>query len=1157
MQPEQPRLIAERFRVQSLVGVGAIGRVYKAIQDPLDRLVALKVLNPEMAENANARRRFFREARAAARLNHPNVVQIYDFGETDEGQLFLAMEWVPGGSMKEWLNQAPDMSQLIGAFDQLLQGLAAAHGRGVLHRDLKPENVMLRGETAAPERVLITDFGLASIFDATGGPAAALEVGGGGTPLYMAPEQVRKDRPTGPETDIYGVGILLYEMLTGKPPFDGEPRAVMRQHVADTPAEMVPRAGYTVGDDLGRIVKRALRKEPEQRYRSAAEMRADLLGTGRSSTTSISRDLPVAPQSTPGSLVGRDEELRRLRMLAVETLRGPATHVVFLNGQMGMGKSSLAKVLGADMVQRGLMSLVKARCDEEGLGNSGFSAVLEELLGIRGCGRPEARRRLENRSEITALLGGASLDDVLDDLRPPLADSLLPDLDDTGGGRASRFARSLRGAAKARPLMIVLDDLQRASLDDLEVLQHLVALDVGDACALMIVACLDGSAWGPQDLRWQMVERLNKSHDVVQSIEVGTLSEDACIELLAGRLGAGPAFARAVVEQVGTNPRIALAVAELAVNSGHTHDVEGAVELLDSEALEGQVPDDVRSLIRARIDSTIQAMPDGQVALRALVTAAVYGELFDPEQVALIARNAELVNDTGPVHRALESLVTAGMLEEGTGVDEDRLAFSTLLLRREVLNLLRDSTRRRLHRETALLLKQGGESRQPNVVKGIAHHLFAAGEDAEGLVFLQRAAELTDSAWMLDEAGSLYEELLDRLGGEESPEASRAQLALGRIYVRQGKEEEAREMLVALPGWAGDQVAGEAALVLADMALTAGNTSEASAWLMLARDRMPEDGPAAHWMEGEWGLLQEQLLRTRGDLARRIEHLEKATRTWPEGHHRIRARSQLAMALARGGRMEEGELLLREVEENMPADAPPWLKVDVSLNRAIVADIRGDEEDAFRLYAQVRDKAREAGDPERISKALVGLAEIARARAELEGAEKLYLNALEIQRRMGHQRFTAITLVNLCMVALARGDLDEADRYLDEVVEAGADVSHPEVAVVYAFSRALVAGRRGDLEQARSEMYRFQAVNSRVHLHEPDIAEALEELGRRFRLAGDEDYSEELTEQAASMWQQLGRDDRAAIARDSIVGARNSDFMNGAIEDSVSELLDD
>jgi len=1121
-----PTLVAERFRIQSLVGLGTVGRVYRAVQEPLDRLVALKVLNPELADEPAARRRFFREARVAARLNHPNVIQVYDFGETDEGQLYLAMEWVSGGSMAQWRSNPPDLPVLLRAFDELLLGLAAAHGRGVLHRALKPDNLLLQGSPSEPDRVVISDLGMASVFDASKGTSSGDAIVG--EPRYMAPEQVAHDRPASPETDLYAAGVILYELLGGSPPFRGDADVVRQQHLtADVPS-LVPRSGVSLPDGVRRCVERALKKAPEHRYRSAADMRSDL-------KEAITGGIPdrESIDERRVTLLGRDGELKKLRNTAISTLRGPSTQMVLVEGDSGVGKSMLANALANDLVQTGLMSLVRARCDDERLGNAGIAAAVEEVLGIRGCSREQARQRLETRTDLDTLLGGADLDDVLDDLRPSIADSLIIDLDALVHGRASRFALCLRAPARNRALAIVIEDLQRAPMEDVEVLQHLVALDVGDPLPVLVVACLDASSWRPDDARAQLVDQLRQAHAGVSSLQVGPLPRDACRELLTQRVGAGPVFARAVVDEVGSNPRVALAVADMAIASGHTEDKDGVQELLDPEALAGQVPDDVRTLIRGKIDRTIHSLPDGMVALRALVSAAVYGERFHPGHVADLCVRAELIEESEAVHRAFEQLVGAGLLEYRGQEAVDRMAFATPLLRHEVLNLLRATTRRTLHREAAALLKERGEGNRMHVVKAIARHLFAADEPEEGRVYLHRAAELAEQAWQLDEASSLYTELLDGIGevAEGDLAVARARLALGRIHVRQGHDERAREMLVGLPEWASTRIAAESALLLAELALTAGNTSEATAWLQLARDRMPEDGRHAAWFRGEWFLLQERLLRARGDLKKRLEHLRQAILRVPEGVHRFRARERLAMALARGGRMEEGEEMLDDLEQSMPADLPPRMKVELVLDRAIVADISGDSVTARKLYRKVLARARQAGDPEHISQGLVGLAEINRAHDELDKAERQYSDALEIQRRMGHQRFIAITQVNLCMVALARGDLDAADRYLDEVRDLGADVSHPEVAVVYAFSRALVAGRRGDLDEARSELYRFQAVNSRVKLHEPDIANALEELGGLFRDDGDDMFGDELTHHAVVMWQQLGREDLAEGVR--------------------------
>ena len=224
--------------------------------------------------------------------------------------------------------------------------------------------------------------------------------------------------------------------------------------------------------------------------------------------------------------------------------------------------------------------------------------------------------------------------------------------------------------------------------------------------------------------------------------------------------------------------------------------------------------------------------------------------------------------------------------------------------------------------------------------------------------------------------------------------------------------------------------------------------------------------------------------------------------------------------------------LLERVKGSLPEDAPKSIRMELVLDRAILADLSGDAEEAKTCYDQVLRRARKAADPEIIGQAMVGLAELERFDGNLDAAETLYQDALEIQKPLGHQRFEAITRVNLAIVALARGDLDGADRNLDLVAELGADVAHPEVAVVYSFCRALVASRRDDLGAARRELYRYQAVNSRVHLHEPDIAEALEELGLKFREAGEQDYGDGLLEQSIAMWNDLDLPMRATETKE-------------------------
>ena len=244
-----------QFEILELLGRGGMGAVYKARQIALDRVVALKLLPPALGGDPEFTARFQREARAMARLNHPNIVTVHDFGQTPEGRLYFVMEFVDGTDLAQLIRAGFDPAQALGITAQICEALAYAHGEGIVHRDIKPANVMVdfRG------RVKVADFGLARLI---GGEveASALTTTGTvmGTPDYMAPEQ-RSGMHVDHRADIYSLGVMLYEMFC-----HAIPRGIF-----DPPSA---RTGCDVRID--RIVARAMQSEPDRRFQSTQEMRA-------------------------------------------------------------------------------------------------------------------------------------------------------------------------------------------------------------------------------------------------------------------------------------------------------------------------------------------------------------------------------------------------------------------------------------------------------------------------------------------------------------------------------------------------------------------------------------------------------------------------------------------------------------------------------------------------------------------------------------------------------------------------------------------------------------------------------------------------------------------------------------------------------------------
>jgi serine/threonine-protein kinase len=234
------KTFADRYQIESLIGEGGIGRVYKARHARMSRRYALKIPYGEVAYDPKVRARFANEAEAASRLSHPNVVGVIDFGETDTGLLYMAMDYAEGQSLAQLIGESGPLerSWVIRFTKEIAEGLAHAHDRGLVHRDLKPDNIIIERDGDKPR---IVDFGLA-IFREQEGGRMTTQGTVLGTPHYMAPEQAT-GQEIEPRTDLFSLGLCMYEMLAGVLPFEGTPIQVARRNLSSPVpliAERVP-----------------------------------------------------------------------------------------------------------------------------------------------------------------------------------------------------------------------------------------------------------------------------------------------------------------------------------------------------------------------------------------------------------------------------------------------------------------------------------------------------------------------------------------------------------------------------------------------------------------------------------------------------------------------------------------------------------------------------------------------------------------------------------------------------------------------------------------------------------------------------------------------------------------------------------------------------
>jgi eukaryotic-like serine/threonine-protein kinase len=331
-----------KYHILELVGEGAMGVVYKARDSVLDRTVAVKVMNDAIARQDDLRARFLREAQAAASLQHPNVVSIYDLGEVD-GHLYIAMEFVTGADLEALMQTHEPLSlqQKLDIIIDVLTGLTFAHKRGIVHRDIKPANIRI----AEDGRAKLMDFGVAHLTSSQlTNTGASL-----GTPVYMSPEQITGGKAT-PATDIFAVGAVLYELLTGNKPFDATTLQALFYKILTEKPKPIREAMPGLPSALDHIVEKAMAKDQPQRYQSALDMANDLSGV-RAMLSGPSYPSSVSLSATVEHAIRRSRQAARVRMVRRELIAGGVLAAVLVVAvawwQMGKGGAPATTSVGS------------------------------------------------------------------------------------------------------------------------------------------------------------------------------------------------------------------------------------------------------------------------------------------------------------------------------------------------------------------------------------------------------------------------------------------------------------------------------------------------------------------------------------------------------------------------------------------------------------------------------------------------------------------------------------------------------------------------------------------------------------------------------------------------------------------------------------------
>jgi serine/threonine protein kinase len=717
------------YHILDLISVGGMGRVYRAEQSVLGRTVAVKVIHPHLLADENAALRFMTEARAASQLNHPNSVSVYDFGRTEDAQPYLVMEFLRGKDLATvaWEEGPLPFKRVVDVLRQVLTALAEAHELGIVHRDLKPENIILEPLRRGGDFVKVVDFGLAKLKGDAQGRSITNPGIVCGTPDYMSPEQGRGDSLDG-RSDLYAVGVILFQLLTGRLPFDADsPTQVVMMHLTipmPDPRQVAPER--SIPDSLVEVVTRAMAKEADSRFQDAVEFSDALVNALKvfesvpsqprvsgvpgsfplssvapgqmvvcpscDATVSVGKfcgecgeRLPprtrpevVTQPQLPLPLLARDEDLAWLEDRRRQVDKGVVG--ARLVGEPGSGKTRLLQEFAERAKSDGdhvvLVGPDPYWCEVA------FSTVREAIRGLLGSNGD--MRSLASEATPEARRG---LDDILDGERTRVSDKRSPAERRFAAAEALRWAM-LRASKQSggRRVVLAIDELSRVDPPSRAAFADALG-EPPEASVLMLTAHVPGfeSGWGA-----------SHAARVLSGLPPPTLS------------------------------RLHSAVPEEHLQAAEDETGRGVLPMYAEQLLRffldggNDPPRRLGDLIAQRVDTLEHN------ARRTLQSLSVIGDRIDAKTIA------ELLPKSHPVESSLDALRTAGM------VRKDGELWSTChpLLREIALAGTPAAVRRELHAKALRVLEQRGAP-----IEAQALHAYEAQDSFQALLLLEQVAD--------------------------------------------------------------------------------------------------------------------------------------------------------------------------------------------------------------------------------------------------------------------------------------------------------------------------------------------------------------------------------------------------------------------------------
>ena len=995
-----------RYTIESFLGEGGRKRVYLAHDSRLEREVAIALIKTEGLDEQGLAR-VSREAQAMARLgDHPNIVTVFDIGDED-GTTYLVCQYMSGGSVEDVIQRSDGKG--IGVEDttrigvQVARALDHAHQRGVVHRDVKPGNVWLTEDGTAK----LGDFGLAVALDRSRLTAEGMMLG---TVAYMAPEQALGRQPDA-RSDLYSLGAMLYEMLTGRPPFLGdEAVAIISQHISTAP--VAPSwHNPDVPPQLERLVLALLAKDPDQRPKNAATVVTELEhAAGAPSPTSVTIDERQAnplDRLAGGVFVGREREMDELRGGLDDSLSGRG-RLVMLVGEPGIGKTRMTEELSTWAKMRGAQVLL-GRC-YEGEGAPPYWPWVQVI-----------RSYIHDRDadHIVSVMGTGAADiaQVVSEVRdriPGLAEPPQLDPEQARFRLFDSIATFLRTAAKSQPLVVVLDDLHWADKPSLLLLQFL-AREIRTGRILVLGTYRDVELRRAHPLAQALAELSREQ--IASRIVLRGLTEDDVgrfIQMTAG-VTAPPDLTKTVHRETEGNPFFVSEIVRLLAG-------EGKLERPSSGSWSLSIPQSVREVVGRRLDQLSE--PSNKL----LQIASVVGREF---ALGVVQAVSEL--DAAAVSEAIDEAVAARVVGE-TPRSLDRYAFSHALIRETLYEEIPTTRRVGLHRRIGTVLEELYEGAPESHYAELAYHFFEAapgGDVEKAISYAERAASRALSQLAYEEATKHYRMALEALDLEPADPARRTKLLLdwGEASRRAGDVEAARSCFFQVAELAranGDVRSLAAAAIGLRAGASFGSVDDRRAAILEeALAGIGEDDPA---------------LRSRlyAELARTLYFGEDAKRV---------------------GELADDAVAAAERSDDLVALA------EALSARAYVLWFSDPPEGRIEAGERIADIGRRTGETEILLDGIMwrmtGLAE----QPDIRKAAVAIAEYTRIAEESRIPRYLLYAVSRQATLAALTGRFDDADRLSAEAYEHGLRAQEPDAIQVYQGQSLLPAAQRGDPER--------------------------------------------------------------------------------------------